>query len=60
MTDRTAGVDPAWPTLLPLHTWQDTCNHAPHVDAGCRQDPARVCPEDQSLVGATLYTLRAA
>ena len=25
MTKRTAGVDAVWPTLSPLHAWQDTC-----------------------------------
>jgi hypothetical protein len=56
MTDRTAGVDAVWPTLLPLHTWQDTCTTLHMWAQIVGKIRLELAPRINHWWGATLYT----
>jgi hypothetical protein len=56
MTDRTAGVDAVWPTLLPLHTWQDTFTTLHMWAQVVGKIRLELTPRINHWWGATLYT----
>jgi len=56
MTDRTSGVDAVWPTLLPLHTWQDTCTTLHMWVQVVGKIRLELGPKINHWWGATLYT----
>ena len=56
MTDRTAGVEAVWPTLSPLHTWQDTCTTLHMWAQVVGKIRLELVPRINHWWGTTLYT----
>ena len=56
MTDRTAGLDAVWPTLIPLNTWQDTCATVHMWSQVVGKIRLELAPRINHWWGVTLYT----